>query len=112
VHFAPTPAQDSQDALAALQAYTWPGNVRQLRNVVDWLLIMAPGETSAEQPGTPEPAAPSGADTESGNLRLDAILFGETQGRIVISVAAINAAHAAAQRTQHGGSQGAHGRAA
>ena len=35
-----------EDALAALQSYTWPGNVRQLRNVVDWLLIMAPGENS------------------------------------------------------------------
>jgi two-component system nitrogen regulation response regulator NtrX len=35
-----------EDALAALQAYTWPGNVRQLRNVVDWLLIMAPGDTT------------------------------------------------------------------
>src|SRR5580704_13390357 len=33
-----------EDALAALQAYTWPGNVRQLRNVIDWLLIMAPGD--------------------------------------------------------------------
>lgn len=32
------------DAIAALQAYEWPGNVRQLSNVVDWLLIMAPGE--------------------------------------------------------------------
>ncbi|MFN0044357.1 MAG: sigma-54-dependent transcriptional regulator [Alphaproteobacteria bacterium] len=32
------------DALTALQAYDWPGNVRQLRNVVDWLLIMAPGD--------------------------------------------------------------------
>jgi two-component system nitrogen regulation response regulator NtrX len=32
------------DAMAWLQAYDWPGNVRQLRNVVDWLLIMAPGE--------------------------------------------------------------------
>ena len=29
------------DAMAALMAYAWPGNVRQLRNVVDWLLIMA-----------------------------------------------------------------------
>jgi two-component system nitrogen regulation response regulator NtrX len=28
------------DAMAVLQAYNWPGNVRQLRNVVDWLLIM------------------------------------------------------------------------
>ncbi|MDJ0950498.1 MAG: sigma-54 dependent transcriptional regulator [Alphaproteobacteria bacterium] len=32
------------DAIAALQAHDWPGNVRQLSNVVDWLLIMAPGE--------------------------------------------------------------------
>jgi two-component system nitrogen regulation response regulator NtrX len=31
------------DALAILQAYDWPGNVRQLRNVIDWLLIMPPG---------------------------------------------------------------------
>ncbi|HEV2336441.1 MAG TPA: sigma-54 dependent transcriptional regulator [Stellaceae bacterium] len=37
-----------EDALAALQSYTWPGNVRQLRNVIDWLLIMAPGE--ADEP--------------------------------------------------------------
>ena len=33
----------SADALTALQAYEWPGNVRQLRNLMDWLLIMAPG---------------------------------------------------------------------
>ena len=35
--------QLSTDALAALQAYDWPGNVRQLRNLMDWLVIMAPG---------------------------------------------------------------------
>jgi len=33
----------AEDALAALQSYDWPGNVRQLKNVIDWLLIMAPG---------------------------------------------------------------------
>ncbi len=33
----------STDAVTALQAYDWPGNVRQLRNLTDWLLIMAPG---------------------------------------------------------------------
>jgi two-component system, NtrC family, nitrogen regulation response regulator NtrX len=39
-----TPLREiSEDAVAALQAYDWPGNVRQLRNVIDWLLIMAPG---------------------------------------------------------------------
>jgi two-component system, NtrC family, nitrogen regulation response regulator NtrX len=38
------PARElSADSLAALQAYDWPGNVRQLRNLMDWLLIMAPG---------------------------------------------------------------------
>lgn len=37
------PRRLGDDAIAALQAYSWPGNVRQLRNVIDWLLIMAPG---------------------------------------------------------------------
>ncbi|WP_234731606.1 nitrogen assimilation response regulator NtrX [Acidocella facilis] len=37
----------ASDAVAALQAHDWPGNVRQLRNVMDWLMIMRstePGE--------------------------------------------------------------------
>jgi two-component system nitrogen regulation response regulator NtrX len=34
----------AEDAMAALQAYDWPGNARQLRNVMDWLLIMVPGD--------------------------------------------------------------------
>ncbi len=41
-----SPRDFGEDALAALQSYTWPGNVRQLRNVIDWLLIMAPGDAS------------------------------------------------------------------
>jgi two-component system, NtrC family, nitrogen regulation response regulator NtrX len=40
------PRELSADTLAALQAYDWPGNVRQLRNLMDWLLIMAPGGNS------------------------------------------------------------------
>src|SRR3546814_1687982 len=31
------------DAMAALQAYEWPGNVRQLRNVIERTMILAPG---------------------------------------------------------------------
>jgi two-component system nitrogen regulation response regulator NtrX len=34
------------DALAALQAADWPGNVRQLRNIVERILILAPGDPS------------------------------------------------------------------
>jgi two-component system nitrogen regulation response regulator NtrX len=30
-----------EDAMAGLQAYSWPGNVRQLRNIVERLLILA-----------------------------------------------------------------------
>jgi two-component system nitrogen regulation response regulator NtrX len=34
------------DAMAALQAYAWPGNVRQLRNAMEWVVIMASGEAT------------------------------------------------------------------
>jgi two-component system nitrogen regulation response regulator NtrX len=34
----------SDDAVAALQTYDWPGNVRQLRNVVERTLILAAPE--------------------------------------------------------------------
>lgn len=37
-----------EDAIATMQAYDWPGNVRQLRNVIEWLLIMAPGAPGSE----------------------------------------------------------------
>jgi two-component system nitrogen regulation response regulator NtrX len=40
--------QIGEDALAALQAADWPGNVRQLRNVIERILILASGD-----PGTP-----------------------------------------------------------
>nr|WP_294915186.1 sigma-54 dependent transcriptional regulator [uncultured Neokomagataea sp.] len=33
----------SVDALAALQTYDWPGNARELRNLMERLLIMMPG---------------------------------------------------------------------
>lgn len=35
------PRRIGPDAMTALQAHDWPGNVRQLRNVIEWLLIMA-----------------------------------------------------------------------
>ncbi|ARS26189.1 nitrogen assimilation response regulator NtrX [Sphingomonas sp. KC8] len=38
-----TPAV-SAEAMAALQTYEWPGNVRQLRNVVERTIILAPGD--------------------------------------------------------------------
>ncbi|EJU14107.1 sigma-54 dependent transcriptional regulator [Novosphingobium resinovorum] len=43
-----TPPQVSGEAMTALQAYEWPGNVRQLRNVVERTVIMAPREKLAK----------------------------------------------------------------
>ena len=42
------PREIGDDAMAMLQSFDWPGNVRQLRNFVEWLLIMAqaaPGQS-------------------------------------------------------------------
>ncbi len=39
----PTP-EVAPEAMVALQSYEWPGNVRQLRNVVERTVILAPGD--------------------------------------------------------------------
>jgi len=59
----------SEDAMAALQAYDWPGNVRQLRNLIDWLLIMAPGD--AREPIRADALPPEVSGAAPVALRLD-----------------------------------------
>lgn len=34
----------SEEAMAALQAHDWPGNIRQLRNILERTMILAPGD--------------------------------------------------------------------
>ncbi|MFC7735984.1 sigma-54-dependent transcriptional regulator [Roseomonas sp. GCM10028921] len=64
------PAREiSEDAMAAMQAYDWPGNVRQLRNLVDWLLIMAPGGPA--DPIRPEMLPPEVGSAAPAMLKLD-----------------------------------------
>ena len=56
-------------ALEALQEYTWPGNIRELRNVVERLLLLAGGEVGAEDVRLALPvshAAAKVAGTEGG----------------------------------------------
>jgi two-component system nitrogen regulation response regulator NtrX len=59
----------AEDAMAALQAYDWPGNVRQLRNLIDWLLIMAPGD--AREPIRAEMLPPEVGSAAPAMLKLD-----------------------------------------
>ncbi len=42
-----TPPEVSAEAMAALQSYEWPGNVRQLRNVVERVIILTPRDRLA-----------------------------------------------------------------
>lgn len=41
------PREITADAMAILQSYAWPGNIRHLRNVMEWTLIMASGKPDA-----------------------------------------------------------------
>jgi two-component system nitrogen regulation response regulator NtrX len=61
-----------EDAMAVLQSHDWPGNVRQLRNNVERLMILAGGDADAvvnadmlpSEIGTMVPPTPSGAGGE------------------------------------------------
>jgi two-component system nitrogen regulation response regulator NtrX len=63
------PRELTEDALAAMQAYEWPGNVRELRNLIDWLLIMAPGD--AREPIRPDMLPPQVGAAAPAVLKLD-----------------------------------------
>jgi two-component system nitrogen regulation response regulator NtrX len=65
------------EALRRLQSRSWPGNIRELRNAVERVLILASGKTvSAADIDTLVPQAPEDEDAPSGDalrqFRLDA----------------------------------------
>lgn len=45
-----TPRLFGEDALVVMKSYPWPGNIQQLRNAIEWILIMYPEH--ARQPVT------------------------------------------------------------
>jgi two-component system, NtrC family, nitrogen regulation response regulator NtrX len=61
----------SADAIQALSAYSWPGNIRELRNVVERLMVLATTEeVTADTVRSALPSAVNGPalDTRSGPL--------------------------------------------
>ncbi len=64
----------TNEAFISLQSYDWPGNARQLMNVVEWLLIMNPGEATDTLKSSMLPkeivAGSAGDFLENGNKEL------------------------------------------
>ena len=56
----------SDAALGIMQIYTWPGNVTQLRNVIDWLNIMVDHDVIGENDLPPEISGRSPETSETG----------------------------------------------
>ena len=63
----------SSEAMAVLQAYHWPGNVRQLRNIVERLLILATDDAAEAISADLLPSDVSGTATGTGN-RTDLVI--------------------------------------
>jgi two-component system nitrogen regulation response regulator NtrX len=65
-HAGMPPRPIADDAMAVLQTADWPGDVRQLRNTTEWMLIMAPGETGS--PITVEGLPPELTNSATGHM--------------------------------------------
>jgi two-component system nitrogen regulation response regulator NtrX len=55
----------SPEAMRLFTAYTWPGNIREMKNIIERLVIMSPGDTITEEQVPPPirqgaPSQPSG----------------------------------------------------
>jgi two-component system, NtrC family, nitrogen regulation response regulator NtrX len=60
------PPDIAPEALAALQAYDWPGNVRQLRNVVERTVILAPRDRMSRIEPDMLPPEITGSSSDNG----------------------------------------------
>ncbi|WCM18463.1 nitrogen regulation protein NR(I) [Paraburkholderia bryophila] len=92
------PKRVSEEALAYLASLPFPGNVRQLENLANWLTVMAPAQTIEIKDLPPDlgPAQAGGADLSAGGL----IGAGEAG---LVGTAPINGVGAAAHPVAGGG---------
>src|SRR5262249_49660225 len=78
--------------LDLLSSYEWPGNIRELQNIVERSVILSPGEVFAvdelwlpkESSRPPAPARPSGASASEPRSEREVIeaALGESRGRV------------------------------
>ena len=90
------PVPFTDDAITALKEYAWPGNIRELRNVVERLLLLALGEVDAATVEMALPATGVRAKTNPGANG------GEAAGPLAARVQAFERATLLAELQQHG----------
>jgi two-component system, NtrC family, nitrogen regulation response regulator NtrX len=82
------PAAFRLEAIASLQEYSWPGNIRELRNVVERLLLLAGSEVAADDVRRALPIAraatnstshAAGSDAATGPLAQRVLAFERSQ---------------------------------
>jgi two-component system, NtrC family, nitrogen regulation response regulator NtrX len=89
------PVALSPAAIEALKEYSWPGNIRELRNVVERLLLLASGEVTAEDIRTALPAG-------RGKAVVAASATGDTTGPLAQRVQSFERTAVLAELERHG----------
>jgi formate hydrogenlyase transcriptional activator len=75
--------QIERGSLEAMQAYAWPGNIRELQNVIERCVILADGEVLRLEPGMLATETPAAVPNSSSDMKekIEAMLR-ETRGRV------------------------------
>ena len=89
------PVPFSENAIDALKEYSWPGNIRELRNVVERLLLLAGAQVEAEDVRMALPANRAAARSHAGE-------GGGTTGPLAQRVLAFERDVVLAELEQHG----------
>ncbi|WP_396623425.1 sigma-54-dependent transcriptional regulator [Luteitalea sp.] len=87
----------SQDAMAMLERYHWPGNIRELRNVIERATILSPGEFIEPAQLPPELSMPQAAAAEQHRITLAA---GTTVDEAEMRLIEITLAHTGFNKTR------------
>ena len=82
-------SQIGKRSLSAMQQYSWPGNIRELQNVIERCVILADGEVLRVPPGMlvpesqiPISTAPFVSDTPSDRKSQIEAVLRETRGKV------------------------------
>ena len=87
----------SQDALALLEQYHWPGNIRELRNVIERATILTPGEFIEAAQLPPELSTPQARTSERHQITLSP---GTTVDEAEMRLIEITLAHTGQNKTR------------